>query len=452
MTKNTVRQTRREDGRGVDIPAMTRGLRREQEKRRRLRALVAGRPLIVGIDLAREHQAFSFYAGEIVGRRRLDCAAQQICGRIWAEAEKLRQKHGCDRILFALEPAGHYWALAAEAFEDAGVDYVLVHPLAVKREREATRFTPEKHDPRDADLVAELAAVGKILEARLFSCSKRMALNALAREYFLVRRHSAAEKTRLSNFWDRLLPEVFELFREVAGQTALAVGAALLPFSRLAEMSTAEWCARVKEHARGARILTRRAGDLHAVLLAAHQALHRRATDALPFRIAHAAERRRLLEAQKAHLREEILHRYQGCEEAVYLDSIAGSDPFYNALTLALVGDFGLYDDPRAIVKLAGSEVNEYASGDWHGRSRISHRGRALLRAAAYQQGRYLVNNNTDFASRLCHLTNRTDRPRLLEKQARVAIANSYLRTAHVLVTQKTLYRSRAELAKEVTR
>jgi hypothetical protein len=43
-------------------------------------------------------------------------------------------------------------------------------------------------------------------------------------------------------------------------------------------------------------------------------------------------------------------------------------NPFYNALTLALVGDFERYDDPRAIVKLAGSEVNQYASGDWTAR------------------------------------------------------------------------------------
>jgi hypothetical protein len=42
----------------------------------------------------------------------------------------------------------------------------------------------------------------------------------------------------------------------------------------------------------------------------------------------------------KAELRAELLVRYIDREEAALLDSIPGSNPFYNALTLALVGDF----------------------------------------------------------------------------------------------------------------
>jgi transposase len=164
----------------------------------------------------------------------------------------------------------------------------------------------------------------------------------------------------------------------------------------------------------------------------------------MPARIRHAAERRHLLEQQKAELRGELLQRYRACEESLYLDSIPASDPLYNALVLALVGDFHQYDDPRAVVKLAGSEVNHYSSGDFSGTSRISHRGRSPLRAAAYQQARFLVQRNEEFRDRYFHLFRRSSRP-LLELQAYVAVMNSYLRTAHVLVTQKTFYRARAK-------
>lgn len=128
---------------------------------------------------------------------------------------------------------------------------------------------------------------------------------------------------------------------------------------------------------------------------------------------------------------EQLLARYSGFEESVLLDSIPGSNPLYNAITLGLVGDFREYDSSRAVVKLAGSEVNEYGSGEWRGRSRISHRGRAPLRAAAYQQARQLVSDNEVFRARYAALLGR-----LAKQQAYVAVANSYLRTAHALVVQ----------------
>lgn len=446
MSKNTLLPAPMEVSRLPELaaPTFTRGLRREQAKRERRRIRVGGRTLVVGIDLAREHQAVSFADGsEIVGRLRFDCAPSLLADLL-PRAEKIRHSRQLERTVFALEPAGHYWCLAAESFERAGVPYVLVHPLSVKREREGTRYTPERTDPRDADLVALLAAQGKITETRLPASSERAALADLARDYFLVRKDSAAERARLSNFWDRLLPEFFTVLKEPIGTTALAVSRALLPLSELASLSPARWRSRVKKAAAGQRLLPRRAVEILSLLQAAQADPHRRSGEGMPARIRHAAERRHLLEQQKAELRQEILERYHASEESLYLDSIAGSDPLYNALVLAFVGDFHDYDDPRAVVKLAGSEVNHYSSGDFSGTSRISHRGRSPLRAAAYQQARFLVQRNEHFRDRYFHLFRRSSRP-LTELQAYVAVMNSYLRTAHVLVTQKTFYRTPAE-------
>ena len=425
---------------------VTRGLRREQAKRARRRALVDGRTLVVGLDLARQKQAASFVVpgGEIVGRLRFDCAPQNLTC-VLERAEALRVQHQLARVVIAMEPAGHYWMLAAEAFERAGTPYVLVHSLSVKRSREETRYTPEKSDPRDADLIGILAQEGKFTEARLPACAERAALQALAREYLLVRKASAAERTRLGNFWERLLPEFGTLLRESTGTTALAVSTALGPLSEIAALTPSRWLARVRKAAAGERILRPRATALLPLLQAAHADPHRRSGEGMPWRIQLAAQRRRFLEHQKQALRAEILRRYAASEESLFLDSIPGSEPFYNALVLALVGDFRLYDDPRAIVKLAGSEVNEFSSGDYVGRSRISHRGRSALRAAAYQQARLLVRRNDDFRERFYALLQRTRGRRLAELQCYVAVLDSYLRTAHVLVTQRVLYRPRAE-------
>mgnify|MGYP001180902121 CR=1 FL=1 len=428
-------------------PSMTRGLRRQQAKMRRRREAVPAGALVVGIDLARERQAVSFLVrGEVLGRRRLTCEPQDLTC-VLDEAQVLAAHHASSGIVVAFEPAGHYWCLAAEAFERAGVPYVLVQPLSVKRAREESRYTPEKTDPRDADLIGQLAAQGRFTDTRLPLTSDEDAAWQLAREYFRVRKLAAAERTRLHNFWHRMLPEFFSVLRDPTGKTALAISAAMGPLSELATMTSRTWLARVRKAAQGAQILTSRAVALLPLLKDAHRDPLRRSGEGMPLRIRHAAERRRLLEAQKAYLHEELVRRYMVRPEAVLLDSIPGSNPLYSALILALVGDFHRFDDPRAIVKLAGSEVNHYASGDWKGTSRISHRGRSALRAAAYQQARQLVANNEDFRARFHTLIHRTTRRPLTLKAAYVAVMNSYLRIAHGLVTRQELYRPLAERA-----
>ena len=423
----------------LQMPVETRGSRRELAKRQRRVQRIEGKTLVIGIDIARERQALTFGRGrEIIGRKRMEVGPQHLGAVIAPVARKLCEDYGLERVVVGLEPAGCYWELAAEGFERAGQDCVLVHTLAVRREREATRYNLEKHDPRDADLIFELVSDAKFTETRLCDTTARARLNALAREYLLIRKLTASDRTRLTNFWTRVLPEFFELFSDLDGITALAISRALLPFSELAALTPAAWLERVRAQADGRRILPSRVAALQQLVRAAHRDPHRRAGEGMPVRIARAAARHHLLAVQKEQLREPILTLYAQAPEAVWLNSIPGSEPLYNALTLGLVGDFSLYDSPRALVKLAGSEVNWHESGDWRGKSRISHRGRSRLRAAAYQQARALVRNgNPVYCARLHHLLHRTTRPALTLRQAYTALANSYLRTAHVLVTQQ---------------
>ena len=425
----------------LEMPTETRGSRREQAKRRRRVERISGKTLVIGLDVARERQALTFGRGrEIIGRRRIDVAPQDLAAVIAPVVRQLCEREGLDRVVVGLEPAGCYWELAAEGFERAGLGYAVVHTLAVRREREATHYNLEKYDPRDADLIFGLVSDGKFTETRLPEMAERARFNALAREYLLVRKRAAGERTRLTNFWTRMLPEFFGVLKKLEGVTALAISRAMLPFSELAALTPAEWLARVRAHAEG-RVLPSRTAAVQRHVRAAHQDPHRRSGEGMPVRIAMAAERHRLLEAQKQRLREQLLALYDQMPEAVWLNSIPGSDPLHSALTLALVGDFSLYDSPRALVKLAGSEVNWHESGDWRGKSRISHRGRSLLRATAYQQARRLVaNGNHVYATRFHQLLHRTTRPALTLKQAYTALGNSYLRVAHVLVTQKQVW------------
>jgi transposase len=423
----------------VVSPPPSRGSLRQQELKRRKLARVQG-CVVVGLDLAETKQAVTFsYQGQQLRRVRMDCAPQHLARALQPLIDRFCTQVKARGAVVAMEPASYYWELAAEGFEAAGVDCVLLHTLSVKREREATRYTPEKLDPRDADLACELAESGRFTEARLPKCAKRAALDALAREYLLLRGRSGAEVTRLRSFWGRVLPELGELLKEVDGVNAMAISRALLPFGELSSLSDTQWVERVRAHADG-RIQTATAILLLVRIKAAHADPHRRSDEGLALRIALCAERRRMLERQKADVAAQLLQRYHAFEESVLLDSIPGSSELYNAITLGLVGDFRDYDCARAVVKLAGSEVNQYQSGEWTGRSRISHRGRTRLRTAAYLQAKLLVAGNEAFRARYAKLQSRP----MQKQQAYVALADAYLRTAYTLVVQGEPWREEA--------
>lgn len=415
----------------IVLPPSSRGSLRQQESRRRKLARVQGR-LLVGLDLAETKQAVTFwFQRQPLKRIRMDCAPQHLAKVLQPLIDQFCAEVGGRGAVISMEPASYFWELAAEGFERAGLDYVLLHTLSVKREREATRYTPEKLDPRDADLACELAENGRFTEARLPACAKRAALDALAREYLFLRGRSSAEVTRLKSLWGRMLPELGELLKEVDGVNALAISRALVPFAELAVLSAAQWVERVRAHADG-RIRPATAILLLERIRAAHADPHRRSDEGMVPRIVLSAGRRRMLEHQKADVATQLLARYHAFEESVLLDSIPGSSELYNAITLGLVGDFRDYDCARAVVKLAGSEVNQYQSGEWTGRSRISHRGRSRLRAAAYLQAKLLVAGNEAFRARYARLLSRP----MQKQQGYVALADAYLRTAHTLVVQ----------------
>jgi len=437
MPKNTSNSAVTEAPMGCALPVITRGTRRKEEIRRRKLARVSGKTLIVGLDLAREHQAVSFaYRRRVLGRKRFDAAPQNLAAELAPVISALLAHHKLQRVVIGMEPAGHYWELAAESFERAALDYVLVHTVSVRHEREASRYTPESTDPIDAEAICELVWRGHFTEATLWLSAERLRLNGLAREYVLARKLAASETARLTNFWDRLLPEIFTVLRRLDGKTAAAVSRAVLPFSEMVALTPAEWLQRVKLHAGKDRILRKAPLQILELVRAANADPHRRSGDAVPLRIRGAAERKDLAEAQKQRVEAELLARYRSCDEAVYLDSISGSDPVCSALVLGLVGDFSLFDSGRTLAKLGGSEVNHFSSGDWRGTSRISHRGRSRLRAAAYQQARSLVKKNDFYNRRFLYLISRTSGTRLSKQQAYIAIGNAYLRTAHTLVTR----------------
>ena len=119
-----------------------------------------------------------------------------------------------------------------------------------------------------------------------------------------------------------------------------------------------------------------------------------------------------------------------------YVTSIPGVSAVGAAAMLAETGDPARFDSPRALVKHAGLCPRDNASGTFHGRSRISRRGRPGLRLAAWRAVWGALAHNPVMAARYQHLTTRKANP-LTDGQARAAIAAALLRWIHVIVTRR---------------
>ena len=86
-----------------------------------------------------------------------------------------------------------------------------------------------------------------------------------------------------------------------------------------------------------------------------------------------------------------------------YVTSIPGVSAVGAAAILAETGDPAGFDSPRALVKHAGLCPRDNASGTFHGRSRISRRGRPGLRLAAWRAVWGALAHNPVMAARYQH-------------------------------------------------
>lgn len=116
----------------------------------------------------------TWVVGIDIGKKNLSCAlmnkAQTVQYQFNTEAsfsghkkllERIKEKtKGRGRVVYAMEPTGHYWMVLGQFFEDHNQQDVLIHPLSVARSREVSRLNRGKTDPMDARVIGELALRG----------------------------------------------------------------------------------------------------------------------------------------------------------------------------------------------------------------------------------------------------------------------------------------------------
>ncbi len=429
-----------------DRTGLSRGDRNRNARLARLRQLLPPENAIVGIDLADDKQAavVTDHDSRVIARRRVTARAWELGGLLdWALARA--RVAGFASVTVACEPTGHRWRVVDQLAAERGLALVCVQPLLVYRAREGEDLTFDKSDPKDAVIIARLAAG--------LHCYEPERADAV----WARLRHLGARRLQLSTDATGQVNQVRDLL-ECAWPAVLDASGA--PFR------SATWCAAVSVAPdRGGGDLTRvRRIGLGRFTVAVRRELARWDATRPCLRIVRAvwsatadpsgvaahrpgALERAGLAMSDWHETRQRLAGIQARMVAVLDDlgltelvtTIAGLTAVGAAAILAETGDPARFASPRSLVKHAGLCPRDNASGGYQGKTPISGRGRPGLRVATWRAVWAALPNNEVMAAKFTHLITREEN-RLARQQARTACAAALLRWIHVVITRQVTW------------
>ncbi len=137
---------------------LTRGDRRRNARKARLRAMVPAANAVVGLDLGERKQALVVTGadGQVLARRSPRVGVHDLGGVLdWAAGQA--RSAGLGGVTVACEPTGSRWMVVQDLCERRGLPMVCVQPLVTHIAREQQDLTGDKTDEGDCVLIARLA-------------------------------------------------------------------------------------------------------------------------------------------------------------------------------------------------------------------------------------------------------------------------------------------------------
>jgi transposase len=394
--------------------------------------------LFVGVDLALDRNVAVVMdeRARRLGRFRFDNDVEgykyfhrRLC--------KVKEKHQAPAVLVGMEPTNYFWKLLATDLEARKVAYRLVNPYTVKKHREGDQLDRSKDDPRDAFVIADLLRTGKYTETRLLHGQY-----AELRQYVTLRERLLGDirrqKTLVSNIAGQLFPELCREFRDLTGQTALAMLSSHAAATVIRELPLDVFINDVRSVFQGKRLMVSKLRRAYA--LADTSVGLRDGVQALQLALDQHVETLQHLQRQLAQAEETLTEVFLALPEAEYMLSVHGLGIITAAIILSEIGDPSHYSAGPQLIKLAGTQPVPNASGrKSRSKTPMSRKGRPRLRTALFFAAMRLVQVDDAFARRYQHLLTRDKNP-LCKLQALGVLMNKLLRILWSLIRQRTFY------------
>jgi transposase len=398
---------------------------------------VTEKTIVIGVDIASEvhfARAFDWRGVELDKVFSFENSAEGF--RSFSEwKSKISEKAKKDHIMIGAEPTGHYWFSLGVYLRDNGIKLVLVNPYHVKQSKELDDNHPGKSDRQDPKTIAKLVIDGRYNEPYIpdgVYADLRVVMNSRWR----ILRDITAIKNQIQRWLKIYFPEhttVFGSFDCVSSMAILRIAPLPEDLRALGAVGiNAEW----------------RKAKIRAVGLKRATRLYAAANDTIGCTDGSVAARMDLwllLDDYEAKHKQynAVMAVVEGlCSqipEVTELLKIKGVGLVTVAGFLAEVGDLRRFESPRQIQKLAGLALKENSSGKHKGKTSISKRGRAKLRAILFRAAISLAATNSEFREIHHYFTTRAKNP-LKKKQSIIAMSCKLIRVFHTIVTKGRVY------------
>ena len=366
----------------------TRGDRRRNARRERLREMLPRDGAVIGIDLAEDKQAIAVVDHDVrvlarktvrVPAFRLGEAVGQARGRMFAH------------VTVACEPTGPRWLQVQRLCAERGLPLVCIQPLVSHIARQQQDYTTHKSDESDCVMIARLAfELHCYIPEELDETWAQLRHLGRRRAQLITAATASVQRVRdfLSVAWP-VAPEAcahpFESVTWLAAMQVVTSRCGGQP-EKLAAIALAEFTALVRQAVAGwggqrpagpvCRAVFAATASTEGVVVSHRRGLLRRCADELGD-LQRTRAQLRAVEADMAAVLGELgLSR---------LADIPGLTAVGAAAILAETGDPRRYDSSSSLDGHAGLSPSGNASGAFEGQAHISRRGRPGLRLTVWR-------------------------------------------------------------------
>jgi len=440
----------------------TRGDRKRNARRERLRGLLPRDGAVIGIDLAEDKQAIAVIDHDVrvLARKTVRVKAFRLGQALdWAVGQA--RAKGFAPVTVACEPTGPRWMQVQRLCAERGLPLVCIQPLVSHIAREQQDYTTHKTDESDCVMIARLAVelhcyVPEELDetwAHLRQLGRRRAQLITA---------ETASMHRIGDFLSVAWPAVTETCAQPLKSVTWLAAVQLVTSrcggqpARLAEMTEEVFTALVQAAVPGwgrkrafgpiRRRIFAALTDTEGVVAWSRRGLLRRVADELGD-LQRTRAQLRAVEADMAGVLDEL-----GLSRLADIPALTAVGA---AAILAEAGDPHRYDSSSSLVKHAGMSPSDNASGTFLGDAHISRRGRPGLRLTVWRAVWPMLQFNPVMAAKYQAMTQAADAAeeqaggtrsasaaaaaaRARRAKARVACAASLLRWIYSMVVHDT--------------
>ena len=389
--------------------------------------------LIVGIDVAKDtHHAFiGMPTGKTLLRRLIFENNIKGFEKLLTHVRALKLQNSLPKVVFGVEPTGHYHKPLAVHLIKCGYMVVLVSGVAVKRNRELLDGRWDKHDTKCAANIADLISQGKcsFYEYPLEEITELRYLLSL-RKRLKKEEHSLRMRIR-NGLLARHFPELDKFYGKCESENLAIVRWCLAP-QKIMSMEFREFFNLVTTKEKGMAQKQRL------------RAIWKTAPDSIGCMVGPASEfEAKVLIEKLKQVRQSIKDTEDLIEdislqmsEYNWLLTIPGFGPYIASLVVAVIGNPYRFSNREQVLKLAGYDLSANRSGKTSSTAVpvLSKKGNSALRYGLYQAALVASTKNRNFVEYYTNSLCGRQREKGIKTKMRVKLAAKMLIIAWTLM------------------